>query len=605
MRRIYASLPLFLACLLVAPTMAVAASSPAAEAPHGVGRHTSEASPTPPAVAAVYRISDSTHVPEAPTIGGSIGPMLRAQGPFGDLDEQDDHFASIRALAELGVFDRTLCSTGFCPHDPIDRKTSAVWLVRVLDGVDPSPRVSRYVDVVDNPWWEPHVERLAELEITFGCKTDPLQFCPLRHLTRAEAASFLVRAFNLEPGPAAGFTDINRADTHYSSINSLAASRITVGCGDGTRFCPNSHTTRAQMAALLHRAMTSQRIDSTSPDTGTTLTESYIRWPDLWSTSPYLESLAPIRMDLDHEFIKTDIRYQIEMPVILKDQNEKLSMVYTAVNSSSWQGRHQYACGVKGKFSTKAQYDFGTIDRPGTYEIYAYFPGYSASYWYNNDGYGSYTSHMNGTIARQWEESQQYGGWQRIRFGDWGLRRYEGRVSTATQALEVGDTLVVEIHNGDHQDEGGCAPNTTVVFPPMLLVRVEDVKRLKPFSPAHDLHPWTAIFFNACLNEPEDVDIWLESGDLFEQFSGLEIGIGSLNRLGNYQEDIVRLFHCESLLFDACESFLYFGYWTPPNTTLNHSNVSLEPQYLTCLSRSPDEGPEIDLSDGVLWTKWR
>ena len=47
-----------------------------------------------------------------------------------------------------GVFNGTLCQEGFCPRNPIDRKTMAVWIVRVLDGQEPPAiKRSRFDDV--------------------------------------------------------------------------------------------------------------------------------------------------------------------------------------------------------------------------------------------------------------------------------------------------------------------------------------------------------------------------------------------------------------------------------------------------------------------------
>ena len=44
-------------------------------------------------------------------------------------------------------------------------------------------------------------------------------------------------------------------DAWYAAdVAKLAASGITVGCGDGTGFCPSRDTTRAQMATFLYRA---------------------------------------------------------------------------------------------------------------------------------------------------------------------------------------------------------------------------------------------------------------------------------------------------------------------------------------------------------------
>ena len=68
------------------------------------------------------------------------------------------------------MFEGTLCGENrFCPGEPIDRSTVAVWLVRALEDRDPADLdASRFTDVDSGEWWAPHVERLAELEITVG-----------------------------------------------------------------------------------------------------------------------------------------------------------------------------------------------------------------------------------------------------------------------------------------------------------------------------------------------------------------------------------------------------------------------------------------------------
>ena len=79
-------------------------------------------------------------------------------------------------------------------------------------------------------------------------------FCPDDTVTRDEMAVFLTRAFGLDPGPDPGFSDVAPDVWYYDEVAALAASGITAGCGDGTTFCPGRHTTRAQMATFLARA---------------------------------------------------------------------------------------------------------------------------------------------------------------------------------------------------------------------------------------------------------------------------------------------------------------------------------------------------------------
>ncbi len=176
-------------------------------------------------------------------------------GGFVDVGE-GVHRPGIEALAALDVFEGTECGEGmFCPGGDLRRWEVAVWLVRVLDGQEsPAVEGSSFVDVDAGEWWLPHVERLAELGVTKGCRTDPLMFCPQRTVNRAQMASFLVRAFDLGAAEPAGFADTG-GSTHEASIDALAAAGVTVGCRtDPLRFCPQRTVNRAQMATLLARA---------------------------------------------------------------------------------------------------------------------------------------------------------------------------------------------------------------------------------------------------------------------------------------------------------------------------------------------------------------
>ena len=176
--------------------------------------------------------------------------------PFSDTAGDAYYSDAVDALADGGVFDGTECAEAMlCPGKPIDRKTMAVWTVRALDGQDPAEVSStRFTDVDADSFFAPFIERMAELGVTSGCG-DGTKFCADGTVTRAPMAVFLTRAFDLGPGPDPGFSDVADDAWYYNEVAALAASGITAGCGDGTTFCPNQHTTRAQMATLLYRAL--------------------------------------------------------------------------------------------------------------------------------------------------------------------------------------------------------------------------------------------------------------------------------------------------------------------------------------------------------------
>ena len=173
-----------------------------------------------------------------------------------DVQMDGEPFDAVAALAADGVLDGTECAPGlFCPDEPIPRWVMAVWLVRILDGQDPEPiSASRFADVDAGQWWAAHVERLAELGITVGCGTESARYCPDDPVTRAQTASFLARAYRLDPALPVGFAD-TRGTHHEADIDALHDAGITEGCSaDPLQFCPDRATTRIEMAVFLERA---------------------------------------------------------------------------------------------------------------------------------------------------------------------------------------------------------------------------------------------------------------------------------------------------------------------------------------------------------------
>ena len=220
-----------------------------------------------------YGISDLTNltelqvsgtglcVPRAPGSSGSPFDNLPIAGvgicPLFVDTLGNTHAAALEALAERGVLDDTECAvSSICPNAGIKRWTVAVWLVRALDSQDP-PAVNQtsFHDVETEAWWMPYVERLAALQITKGCATQPRRYCPDDSVTRAQMASFLVRSFDIHPAASAGFSD-TADNTHEAHIDALAAAGITIGCStEPLRYCPTQPVTRGQMATLLTRAL--------------------------------------------------------------------------------------------------------------------------------------------------------------------------------------------------------------------------------------------------------------------------------------------------------------------------------------------------------------
>ena len=170
---------------------------------------------------------------------------LTPSGAFTD-DDGSTHEDAINRLAASGVTNG--CGAGvYCPEDPVTRAEMASFLARALGLADPGRNAFSDDDGSVHEW---AIDAVANAGITMGCATG--RFCPEESVSRAEMASFLARALDLgDPGTNV-FKDDN-GSLHEGAIDAIAGAGVTNGCGTG-RYCPEQPVTRAEMASFLVRA---------------------------------------------------------------------------------------------------------------------------------------------------------------------------------------------------------------------------------------------------------------------------------------------------------------------------------------------------------------
>lgn len=157
------------------------------------------------------------------------------------------HEDSIRRLAESGITGGC-APQRYCPARAVTRGQIATFLDRALDLPDGE---STFADV---PADHPHaigIGAVARAGITTGC--GPRVFCPGAKLTRGQMASLLTRALDLPDGDSA-FADVPADHPHATGIGAVARAGITTGCTTDS-YCPEGPVTRAQMASFLVRAL--------------------------------------------------------------------------------------------------------------------------------------------------------------------------------------------------------------------------------------------------------------------------------------------------------------------------------------------------------------
>ena len=140
----------------------------------------------------------------------------------------------------------------YCPQREISRGEMAAFISRTFGLTERSG--TQFDDVAGNTF-EADIDRVVTAGIGFGC--DATNYCPNRPLLREEMAEMLVRAFGYDnPGGNDYFVDDGPSPFH-DSINKLAHHDVTLGCNppENDRFCPERTLTRAEMASFFVRAL--------------------------------------------------------------------------------------------------------------------------------------------------------------------------------------------------------------------------------------------------------------------------------------------------------------------------------------------------------------
>lgn len=187
------------------------------------------------------------------TAAALVAPLLSAapaaaSDRFTDLD-RTVHADAIEAIAQVGVAGGFPDGT-YRPGLAVTRDQMATFLTRALQLTE---WAHDFADVDEDDTHSGAIGAIAQHEVTRGCGAE--RYCPRDEVTRAQMATFLTRALDLPDDPGQSFDDVDDEDVHAPGIRAVAAAGITLGCGDGTRYCPASPVQRDQMAAFLDRAL--------------------------------------------------------------------------------------------------------------------------------------------------------------------------------------------------------------------------------------------------------------------------------------------------------------------------------------------------------------
>jgi hypothetical protein len=186
---------------------------------------------------------------------GTVTASKRVMVNFNDVPPSHPFYVFINRLARNGI--TAGCGGGnYCPAQPIPRSQMAVFLLLGKHGetYTPPPATGIFDDVPPGAFAANWIEQLSHERVTGGCSTAPPLYCPNDAVTRSQMAVFLMSSKHGRgylPTPATGiFTDVPPGSFAANWIEKLFNEGITAGCTP-TTYCPNSVTTRGEMAVFL------------------------------------------------------------------------------------------------------------------------------------------------------------------------------------------------------------------------------------------------------------------------------------------------------------------------------------------------------------------
>ncbi|MCM3709136.1 S-layer homology domain-containing protein [Sporosarcina luteola] len=171
---------------------------------------------------------------------------------FKDVPKSLDHHDAIVNLAERGVIQGYEDGT-FRPDGTLTRAHASKILALSLKLETKSVKDPGFKDVNKNQWYYGYVAALANSGYISGFEDGT--FRPNAPMTRAQASKIIDLSYKLpaEAKTDNPFKDVSNSAWYTSHIRTLVENKITKG-KTATTFEPNANVTRAQMASFVVRA---------------------------------------------------------------------------------------------------------------------------------------------------------------------------------------------------------------------------------------------------------------------------------------------------------------------------------------------------------------
>ncbi|PKM52634.1 MAG: glycoside hydrolase [Firmicutes bacterium HGW-Firmicutes-7] len=148
-----------------------------------------------------------------------------------------------------------MTETKFSPQGTLTRAQGATVLVRALQLQPLEQEIKSFKDVPNTHWAKDNIDIIVAHGIMQGMSSDT--FSPDQPLTREQMAMLLYRVLEQEPFTSIqnpSFTDVETGSWSEEAINNMTSTGIYKGYPDST-FRPTNSTSRQEMATLMNRIL--------------------------------------------------------------------------------------------------------------------------------------------------------------------------------------------------------------------------------------------------------------------------------------------------------------------------------------------------------------
>ena len=187
--------------------------------------------------------------------GFVVGTVANPPTCFRDVDSSSSvHAENIQAIYYQWITEG--CGDGrFCPSRTVTRAQMAAFLHRAVYGPEEVSEPPVLSDVASDAWYRTFALWAVKHDVI---RAPGGRFDPGGAVSRADMAEMLVAVFNISvPDRAQGLFDdtTGLSDAAVRAIEGIRAAGVTAGCAtEPLRYCPDRTVTRAQMASFLIRA---------------------------------------------------------------------------------------------------------------------------------------------------------------------------------------------------------------------------------------------------------------------------------------------------------------------------------------------------------------